>query len=147
VRVETVAPRPLAVARGASARAQLRATIIGLLDQVWPVLRAQTIKTGHNVVIYHGGLSDIEAGVEIFGELRQTDVVKLSSTPTGTAAIVTHLGEYADVGAAYTALERWCAAHGRRRTDTSWEIYGDWSDDPTERRMDVYWLLAAPGRR
>ncbi len=33
---------------------QLGTDIIRLLDKVWPVLRAQGVRTGHNVVIYHG---------------------------------------------------------------------------------------------
>ena len=42
----------------------------------------------------------------------------------------------------YAALQRWCAASGRQQTGTSWEVYGDWADDPKQRRTDIYLLLA-----
>ena len=42
---------------------------------------------------------------------------------------------------AYAALDRWLADHGRRPAGVSWEIYGDWEDDPAKRRTDVYFLL------
>src|SRR5207253_9594250 len=94
VTVEDAAPRQLAAVRGGSSRRELGTTIIRLLDQVWPVVRGQGIRTRHNVVIYHGGLADIEAGVEIFGDLVETEVVKLSSTPAGQVVTAAHFGEY-----------------------------------------------------
>jgi effector-binding domain-containing protein len=146
VQVEEVGPRVLAAARGSATRANLGPTIIRLLDQVWPVLRAQGLRTDHNIVVYHGGLHDIEAGVEVVGgQLAETDVVKQARTPAGLVATVSHFGDYAAVGAAYAALERHCQEHKLARTPISWEVYGDWSDNPAEQRMDVYWLLAAPG--
>ena len=77
LRLEEVAPRPLAVARGAAIRANLGSTIRRLLDQVWPVLRAQGVRTGQNVVMYLDDLAHIEAGVEIFGDFSPTAKVHL----------------------------------------------------------------------
>jgi effector-binding domain-containing protein len=105
-------------------------------------LRAQHVQTGHNVVIYHGGLAHIEAGVEVFGTFIEADGVHVAHTPAGPAVTTTHWGEYSAMAGAYAALERWCAGNGRRQTGTSWEIYGDWSDDPRQRRTDIYLLLA-----
>ena len=48
---------------------------------------------------------------------------------------------FASIGA-YAALAQWCAANGRHQTGTSWEVYGDWADDPEQRRTDIYLLLA-----
>lgn len=144
VRLEQVASRTLAAVHGSTTRADLGPTIIRLLDQVWPVVRAQALGTDHNIVMYHGGLQHIEAGVEIVrGNLVETDVVKRSQTPAGTVVTVTHFGDYADLAAAYTALEQYCAANDCARAPTSWEVYGDWSENPAERRTDVYWLLRA----
>jgi hypothetical protein len=28
----------------------------------------------------------------------------------------------------------------------NWEVYGDWADDPADRRTDVYFLLRPPAR-
>jgi effector-binding domain-containing protein len=146
VRVEAAEARPLAVARGQTPRPRLGATIIELLDLVWPVLRAQQVRTGHNVVVYLGaanGQLDIEAGVEISDgtAFTPTDRVYRSATPAGEALTATHWGEYSAVSGAYEALARWCAKHNRRPSGLSWEVYGDWSDDPGQLRMDVYQLL------
>ena len=133
--------RPLAAVRGAASRANLSEVILQLLDQVWPVLRAQHVPTGHNVVMYFGGLDHLEAGVEVLGDFVDADAVRHSQTPGGLAATTVHWGEYSALLGAYGALERWCAANGRRPTGTSWEVYGDWADDPQQRRTDIYLLL------
>jgi effector-binding domain-containing protein len=142
VRLEEVAPRQLAAARGVTSRAELGSTILRLLDRVWPVIREQNVPREHNVVVYLDGKLTIEAGVQIFGPFVETGDVHPFSTPSGTAITAAHFGEYADVGGAYAALEAWLAANARRRAGISWEVYGDWSDDPAARRMDVYFLLA-----
>ena len=127
--------------RGATSRPELPRTILKLLDTVWPVLRAQHAKTGHNVVMYFGGLEHIEAGVEVFGEFVDAGDVRHSQTPAGPVVTTAHWGEYSEMAGAYAALERWCVANGRRQTGKSWEVYGDWADDPRQRRTDIYLLL------
>ena len=142
IRVEDALPRQLAAVRGATSRAELPRTILKLLDAVWPVLRAQRVRTGHNVVVYFGGLTHIEAGVEVFGDFVDVGDVRHFQTPAGPAVTTAHWGEYSEMGGAYAALQRWCAASGRQQTGTSWEVYGDWADDPKQRRTDIYLLLA-----
>jgi hypothetical protein len=141
IRIEDALPRPLAVARGAAARATLGATILKLLDAVWPVLRGQAVPTGQNVVVYHGGLAHIEAGVEVFGDFVAAGEVHHADTPSGPVVTTAHWGEYSEMAGAYAALERWCAENGRRQSGQSWEIYGDWADDPQQRRTDIFLLL------
>jgi hypothetical protein len=53
VRVENVVGRALAAARTTTSPERLSTDIRKLLDQVWPVLRAQNVRTGHNVVVYY----------------------------------------------------------------------------------------------
>ena len=68
VHVEQAGPRALAAVRAVTTPQRLSTDIIRLLDQVWPLLREQGARTGHNVVIYHpgeGGEFTIEAGVEV----------------------------------------------------------------------------------
>jgi effector-binding domain-containing protein len=113
-----------------------------LLDGVWPVLREQGVRTGHNVVVYLDAAMTIEAGVEVFSPFVETADVHAYATPSGAAVTTAHFGEYSDVSAAYAAVEKWFATTTRQRTGLSWEVYGDWSDDPAQRRMDVYFLLA-----
>ena len=147
VRTEQADPRPLAAIRAVTQQQRLGAAIIGALDIVWPVLRQQGVRTGHNVVIYHGSADSslvIDVGVEILGGFSAdgSAEVRPVSTPAGEAAATAHVGEYSEIGAAYAALAEWCAANGRDPAGVNWEVYGDWAEDPGERRTDVYMLLS-----
>jgi effector-binding domain-containing protein len=145
VHVEQASPRVLAAVRAVTTPQQLSTDIIKLLDQVWPLLREQGARTGHNVVIYHpgeGGEFAIEAGVEVFGDFEERGAVQRITTPAGEAAVVAHYGDYSAMGGAYAALDQWCAANGRRLAGVNWEVYGDWDDDPARRRTDVHKLLS-----
>jgi effector-binding domain-containing protein len=142
VRVERVEGSPLAALRRASSRGSLGRDIIAGFDILWPVLRAQGVATGRNVVVYHGGVEDIEVGVEVDSRFEEAGDVKRSRTPAGDAAAVTHWGDYSAMQPAYAALETWFQSSGRRSAGVSWEIYGHWADDPSQRRTDIYRLLA-----
>ena len=78
VRTELAVPRKLAAVRAVTTPQRLSTDIIRLLDQVWPLLREQGVRTGHNVVIYRpgaGGELIIDAGVEVpEGFTARTDV-------------------------------------------------------------------------
>jgi hypothetical protein len=148
VRTEWADPRPLAAIRAVTAQQQLGADIIRRLDVIWPALRDQGVRTGHNVVIYRGGDGGaliIDVGVEAFTEFADRGEVGHTSTPAGEVATVAHYGEYSDMAAAYAALDQWCAGQGRRPAGVNWEVYGDWSDDPARRRTDVFFLLEPVG--
>jgi effector-binding domain-containing protein len=144
VHAEQAAPRVIAAIRAVTTPQQLSADIIRLLDQVWPALRDQDVRTGHNVVVYHnddaGGLN-VEAGVEVFSGFSGYGEVQGVATPAGEVATTAHYGEYSALGDAYAALSGWCAANGRHLAGINWEVYGDWDDDPASRRTDVYALL------
>jgi effector-binding domain-containing protein len=141
VRIENAGPRQLAAARGSSTRPEVGRTIIRLLDLVWPVLRAQKVQTGHNVVIYHYGLEHIEAGVEVFGDFVETADVRRSATPSGRVVTATHQGDYAQMHRTYDALTRYCTEQRLLPTGLSWEVYGDPAPDPARTRTDIYLLL------
>ena len=149
VRTSQAGPRVLAAVRATTTRPRLGPDIIRLLDQVWPLLRAEGVRTGHNVVLYYGG-SDaamtIAAGVEVFSDFTAHGEVERITTPSGEVAAVTHWGEYSQMAPAYAAIERWRTAHQRRPAGVSWEVYGDWADDPGQRRTDIYFLLEPVAR-
>jgi effector-binding domain-containing protein len=152
VRISHAGPRALAAVRATTTRQRLGADIIGLLDVIWPVLRAQGVRTGHNVVVYyggHGGTLAVGVGVEVFSDFAAHGEIQRMSTPSGEVAATAHYGEYSDLGAAYAALEQWCTGNQRRPTGVNWEVYGDWEDDPALRRTEVYFLLepATPGMK
>jgi effector-binding domain-containing protein len=81
-------------------------------------------------------------GVEVSGSFEPTSTVVSSSLPGGVVATTAHLGLYTGIPQAHAAIREWCAAQGRRAAGPTWEIYGDWTDDPNELRTDVFHLLA-----
>jgi effector-binding domain-containing protein len=144
VRAGRADPRALAAVRAETARPRLGADIVRLLDMVWPMLREQNVRTGHNVVVYRagdGGTMTIDAGVEVFTDFTERGEVRHISTPSGDMATTAHYGEYSEMAPAYQAIEQWCTDNGRRPAGVSWEVYGDWEDDPAKRRTDIYFLL------
>jgi len=146
VRTEWARPRALAAIREATSRARLGADIVRLLDLVWPVLREQGVRTGHNVVVYQGGAGGtftVDVGVEALTDFEDRGQVRHVSTPSGEVATVTYFGPYSGLAPAYAALDRWCADHGRSPAGASWEVYGDWAEDPAKLRTDIYYLLEA----
>lgn len=89
VRTEQAGPRVLAAVRAVTTPQRLGAGIIGSVEQVWPLLREQGIRTGHNVVLYHpspAGVLTIDAGVEVFTEFAGRDAVRRIATPAGEVA-------------------------------------------------------------
>jgi effector-binding domain-containing protein len=61
--------------------------------------------------------------------------------PGGMVATVVHMGPYQKLPEAHAAVRGWCAEHGHALAGPSWEIYGDWTDNPAELRTDVFYLL------
>jgi effector-binding domain-containing protein len=148
VRTGYAGPRSLAAVRASTTHRQLAADIRRLLDMVWPVLREQDVRTGHNVVVYYpgeGGMFTIAAGVEALTDFEDRGEVRHVSTPPGETAATEHYGEYSAMAPAYEALERWCQDSTRQPAGVNWEVYGDWADDPLERRTDIYFLLEPAG--
>ena len=148
VRSEWASPRVLAAISSTTAPQRLGAEIVRLLDVVWPVLREQGVRTDHNVVVYRvgeAGTLNVDVGVEVLSSFEDRGEVRHVLTPSGEVATTAHFGEYADLGHAYSALERWCTDHGRSPAGVNWEVYGDWEEDPTKRRTDVYFLLEPAG--
>jgi effector-binding domain-containing protein len=144
VHTEQAEARQLAAIRTSTTRDQLGADIVRALDKVWPVLREQQVRTGHNVIVYRGAdgtTLDIEVGVEALSEFTGDGEIRATATPSGEVATTAHYGEYSKMAPAYAALEQWCHATGRRATGVSWEVYGDWDEDPAKVRTDLFILL------
>jgi len=143
VRTEWAAPRQLAAIHTVTTQQRLSTDIPLLVGRIWPVLRAQGARTGHNVVIYRGNPAAlaIDAGVEVLTEFTAHGEIQPLSTPAGEVATTAHFGDYAKMAPAYAALEQWWTGSGRRPAGVSWEVYGDWDDDPARVRTDIYVLL------
>ncbi len=116
-----------------------------LLEPVWALIRERPgLRTdGHNVAVYwdDAGEGSIEVGVQVVRTFEATDAVVNSATPKGIVATTTHLGPYSELGSAHQAVRAWCNTEGCALAGPFWEVYGDWSDDPTELRTDVLYLL------
>jgi effector-binding domain-containing protein len=139
VTMEHVEARPLATLSMKLGPGGVPAAIIALLDRVWPALRASGVRTGHNVVIYRDRAS-IEAGVEVFGDVPPE--LNASATPSGRVATAAHIGPYDQMARTNDAIVAFCKEHGLALAGTSWEVYGDWDEDPSRLRTDVCYLLA-----
>jgi effector-binding domain-containing protein len=148
VTVQTVSPRKLA-----AVRRQVHIGAVGsawrpALDEVWAFLRAHPglHAGGHNVFLYHHAASrdlpmDVDFGVEVSRAFEPAGDVVPIETPAGEAAVAVHVGGYDQLGRAHDAIHAWRARESRRFAGTSWEIYGDWSDDPSKIETTVCYLL------
>jgi effector-binding domain-containing protein len=144
VDVQWVESRTLAAAHGQTDHAHLAETIYELLNKVWPAVRAQPVAPGHNVVLYPDMRTfpfPIVAGVEVGGEFVPTEGIERVETPAGEVVTTTHVGPYSELRRGYDALLAWCTVHGRTPRGPSWEVYGDWAEDPAELVTELYFLL------
>jgi len=121
--------------------------IRGNLDQVWAYLRANGANTQHNVVVYRdfdraAGVMTLDVGVQVETALPGNGAVVPVTTPGGLVVTTVHLGPYNKLGDASSALHEFCRTHDHPIAGPTWEEYGDWSDDPSKLRTDVFVLVA-----
>src|ERR1041385_3676563 len=148
VSVEVVKPRKLAAVRRQVPVGGVGSAWRAALDQVWAFLRRQPgLRTdGHNIFLYHhparGNPMDVDFGVEVTRSFSPSGEVYETSTPAGEAAIAVHRGGYDQLHGVHDAIQQWAKSHDRIFAGHSWEIYGDWSDDPSKLETTVVYLLA-----
>ncbi|MDE0419923.1 MAG: GyrI-like domain-containing protein [Gammaproteobacteria bacterium] len=141
-----VEERTMAAVKARIAIPDIPGKIMPLMDRVWAFIRSNGIEGfGHNVWSY-GSLSDgevdVEIGVQVPEPFDATDDIVSSRTPAGKAAHAVHVGDYAELPRVHMAVVAWCRDHGHELSGRSWEVYGDWDEDPAKRRTDVYHLVA-----
>lgn len=148
VQVEKAKPRILAAVRRRASSSEIHRVWKPALDLVWAFLAAQPgLRTdGHNVFLYHhptrrGAPMDIDFGVEVTRAFERAGEVVATETPSGEVAIAVHLGPYDRLHDTHQAIHTWAEAAGRTFAGTSWEIYGDWNDDPSQLETTVAYLL------
>jgi effector-binding domain-containing protein len=145
IRVVDVEPTVLASTRQPVAWGGLSRVIMPELDRIYAFLKATGLApAGHNVCVYHQTTAEgceLEVGVQIAGPFEPRGGILCSTTPSGRAATTTHLGDYTRLPMIHEALTAFCLAKGHAHSGPAWDVYGDWSDDPAERRVDVYRLL------
>ena len=138
-----------AVIEARTTTAELPMTIRRLLDLVWAYLRTSDLTTNHNVVLYRGDLAAVgggivEVGVQVdraFADADAPDGIRSRELPAAIVARAVHVGPYHRMGETHEAVRRWCEQHGHHLEGTSWEVYGDWVEDPTRLETECSWVV------
>src|SRR6266849_2587598 len=142
VHVQQVEPQTTAVVRLRADLSQLAQVVPQACGEVWTFFRSSGLpRPGRNLALYLDGEGNIECGAEVDQPFTGNDRVVCSSTPAGTVATTAHLGPYDRLGEAHAAVLKWCSDHGHTLAGASWEVYGHWTDDPSQLRTDVFYLL------
>jgi effector-binding domain-containing protein len=143
VEVLTVDADPTAVRVGRVTRAELSATIGQYLGDVWAYIRNDSdLKPRHSIVLYRGdpgaGPAEIEIGVQVDRRFdgESASGVRSSELPAGTVVRAIHRGPYDQMAPAYDAIARW-AKEGGHQLGVSWEVYGDWDEDPAKLETEI----------
>ena len=97
---------------------------------------------GRHIAVYLDGDINLEIGVEATPAFVAGDDVYLSATPAGSAAQAAHIGAYHRLGDTHDAIHERCARHYCHLAGPRWEIYGHRTDDPSQLRTDLFYLLA-----
>jgi len=146
VRLERLDPIPIAVVQRQAPPSQWPRVVPDCCGLVWNLLRAQGVRGGRHVAIYHGG-DRLDVGVETDAPFTERDGLVKSATPAGAVAVATHLGPYEGLRQAHDAIHAWAEGAGHRLAGPRWEIYGhwqsEWDADPSRIRTDVHYLLMA----
>jgi effector-binding domain-containing protein len=149
VRIETVAAEPMAAVAARAEFAGLSKAITAGLDKVYAVLRAGDHgPLGCNTVHYgpmpSGVIMDLLIGVRLSAPFAGSDAeVIATETPAGEVVHAIYFGDYGQMHPAHLAAKAEAKDQGRRITGESWEVYGDWSDDPAKLRTDIFYRLQA----
>ena len=145
VELVDVHERMIAAIKARLAMADIPDKIFPLMDRVWTFIRGNGIEGfGHNVWLYGppaGGEVDVEIGVQVPEPFQPANDVMCLHTPGGRAARAVHFGDYSELPGVHMAVTSWCRQHGHTLAGRSWEVYGDWEEDPAKRRTDVYHLI------
>jgi len=143
VTMTAVEARPTAVVPATTTWQEFPTLWRELSDEVWACLHAGGIYRGCRVImLYWDDVPHVEVGVELLVPCPLTGRVRASALPAGQVAMTVHWGPYSRLGEAHQAVIDWCAALGKRKTGTRWEVYGPHNDDPAKVWTEVYWLLA-----
>jgi hypothetical protein len=144
-----VAARLVAGVRARVSRGRVGQEFRRHLDQVYAAARGGAIALdGQNVFIYRAASATeltVDFCVGAAAPFAAAGAVVPMVTPSGVAAMTTHVGDYGQMGEANAAIVAWCRANDRVRAGPSWEVYGHWHADAAQLRTDVYHLLQPPG--
>ena len=142
--LRTVAPQFVAANRDRVALSEIGARYGPSLDVVWQFVRSAGLTTNHNVFLYdHGPPPLVQFCVQVGDRFDDAEHVECVEIPGGTIATALHVGQYGALGDAHAAVQAWCNEQHHEMAGSSWEIYGDWDDDPSKLETQVCYLLRA----
>jgi effector-binding domain-containing protein len=140
-------PRGIAAVRARVRAGRAGATFKQFLDQVYAAARSGAIELdGQNIFVYRNVADspeaiDVEFGVGTKAPFSAVGQVMYSQLPVGEVATITHWGSYAELDGAHNAIWAWCKEHDRTPSGVRWEVYGHWTNDSSQLRTDVFYLL------
>ena len=140
-----LAPTTLAAVRTSTSQDMVAHDIRAALDLVWAVIRSgRAVTAGHNIAVYHGGFGDVEFGVQVAEVFEPVGNVRPATSKSGPAAHEIHFGPYGELGTTHQRLREWALAEHHVLSDVVVEVYGDWTEDESELRTDLFHLLRSP---
>jgi effector-binding domain-containing protein len=123
--------------------ADLRSNIRPLFDRLYKP-GALVPGHGHNFIHYANETNDgavMTVGILDRQSTGADPAIKPFTVPRGRVITVTHWGDFGTMRSTYDKLHAEVKARGLKRIWMSLEIYGDWHDDLTKVRTDLYQYL------
>ena len=99
---------------------------------------------GMPLTIYHsppGETIELECAIPVGSPMAGAGRVEPGELPAGTAATVTHLGPYEELGGTWSALTAWMQSEGLEPAGAPWEVYvtdPGAEPDPSKWRTDIF---------
>jgi len=147
VTLQQAPPRGIAAVRARVRAAHVASQFRIYLGQVYAAARAGAVQLdGQNIFVYRNvddtpDQLDVEFGVGVAAPFASEGNVVYATTPDGSVAATTHLGDYGRLADAHAALVAWCRSHDLTLLGPRWEVYGHWREGVIQ-RTDIYYLVA-----
>ena len=145
-RVEVEASRIVAVRRSTTFGPELGGVIGEAYEELYDALPDDAgARPGHNVIAY---VPTGESTADLYVGRHWEDAIpgglEVFDLPAGTVARTRHVGPYEDLPRAHRAIHGWMNGQGLTEVGLNWEVYGDWSDDPSQLVTEVHYVLPDP---
>jgi effector-binding domain-containing protein len=144
-----IEPVVLALTESRLKSREVSARIRGMFDIVYKWLPQSGVRqVGHNYAVYDEFGSDgmrVRVGFPVSGRFSDSLSVKCVQLEAGRAAHTKHTGPYGELHVAYRNLTAWCTRNSLQTGGQSWEVYGDWHDDPARLVTDLFFRLKREG--
>ena len=80
----------------------------------------------------------VRVGFPVSARFADTDLVHCVKLAAGRAAHAVHVGPYSHLHQTCASLHAWCSERALALTGESWEVYGDWTEDPSRLETELY---------